>query len=99
MQPFKVVKGWNHIYFSENSDDKQETKDSKRYDEAEMGDAEDPRPYVAVGNAGGDKVKRSVGEVWVRAFTSRENKHSGEIQHVHCRRPNTENGWRSCNQL
>ena len=82
MQPFKVVKYWNHIHFSGNSDGKQETKDSKRYHAASAGDAEKPRCYVAVGNAGGNKVERNLGEAGSEPL-------SGEIHCVHCRRSDT----------
>ena len=92
MQPFKVVKWWNHIYFSGNSDGKQETKDSKRYHAASVRDAEKPRCYVAVWNAVWNRVKRNLGEAGSEPL-------SGELHCVHCRRWDTENGYRSCSQL
>lgn len=44
-----------------------------------MGGAENLRPYVAVGRGGGNRVKRCLGELWVRTFISKGNTYSGEI--------------------
>lgn len=44
-----------------------------------MGGVENLRFYVVVGRGGGNRVKRCLGEFWVRIFISKGNIYFGEI--------------------
>lgn len=59
--PKAMIKTHAKIFFLENSCSKQDTKDSKKCDKASVADAENPRPCVAVGNGGGNRVKGCLG--------------------------------------